>query len=125
MVKYDLGPGALLHELELRNRVDARSPAARSPRLHDTLVRDKLDMPSRDVPAEEGERASHFATDLRRLVSQAHGLHDATELYDLVELFGVGQRFVDALPACFENSLLVYRFRRMRNLVLGCRPGLS
>jgi len=52
MVKYDLGPGALLHELELHNRIDARILAARSPGLHDSLVRHKFDMSSRDVSAE-------------------------------------------------------------------------
>ena len=125
MVKYDLGPGALLHELELRNRIDARSPAACSPGLHDSLVRHKFDVSSRDVPAEERERASYFTTDLRWLVSQVHGLQDSTELYDLVELFGVGKRFVHALAARFENGLLVNGFRRTLNLLLGSRPSLS
>src|SRR5579863_10714877 len=37
MVKYDLGSGTLRHELKFRNRVDAGSPAARSPGLHDSL----------------------------------------------------------------------------------------
>src|SRR5579864_9281737 len=125
MVEYDLGPGALLHELELRNRIDARSPAARSPRLHDSLVRHKFDVPSRDVAAEERERASHFTTDLRGLASQVHGLQDSTELYDLVELLGVGERIIDALPARFETSFLVNGFRRARNLLLGSSPNLS
>ena len=57
MVKNDLGPRALLHELELRNRVGARIPAARSPGLDDSLVRHEFDVASRDVPAEQGERA--------------------------------------------------------------------
>src|SRR6266436_7955707 len=124
MVKCDLGPGALLHQLKFRNRVDARSPAARSPSLHDSLVRHEFDVPSRDVPTEERERASHFTTDLRWFISQVHGLHDSTELYDLVELFGVGKRFVDTLPARLENGLLVNRLRRARNLLLGARPSL-
>src|SRR5947209_2235387 len=125
MVKYDLGPGALLYEFEFRNRVDTRCPLARSPRLHDSLVRHKFDVSPRDVTAEERERASHFTTDLRRLVPQVHGLHDSTELYDLVELFGVGKRFIDALPARSEISLLVNGFRRTGNLFLGSCPGLS
>jgi hypothetical protein len=86
MVKYDLGPGTLLHELELRYRIDARIPAARSPGLHDSFVRHKFNMSSYDVPAEERERASHFSTDLGGLVSKVHRLHDSTELYHLVEL---------------------------------------
>jgi hypothetical protein len=96
VVKYDLGPGALRDKLELRNRIDTRSPTTRSPGLHDSLVRQEFDLSSRDVPAEEHERASHFTTDLRGLVSEVHGLHDSTELYDFVELFGVSQRFVNA-----------------------------
>jgi len=91
VVKYDLGPGALLHELKLRNRIDARSPAARSPGLHDSLVGHEFDVSSGDVPTKECERASHFTTDLRGLVSQVHGLHDSTQMYNLVELFSVGE----------------------------------
>jgi hypothetical protein len=45
-------------------------------------------------------------------------------LNDLIELFGVGERFVDALPARFESDLLVNGFRRPRNLLAGCRPSL-
>src|SRR5260370_1092894 len=125
MVKYDLGPGALLHELELRDRIDARSPAARSPGLHDSLVRHKFDVSSRDVSTEERERASRFTTDLHGLVSQVHGLHDPTELYDLVELFGVDERFVDAFSARFENRFLVNGFRRARDPLLVSRPSLN
>src|ERR1700679_3861143 len=124
MVKYDLAPDVLLHEFEFRNRVDPRRPPARSPRLHDTLVRHKFDVSPCDVSAEERERPSHFTTDLRRLVFQMHGLHHSTELYDLAELFGLGKRFVDDLPARFENGHLVNGFLRMRNLLLGCRPSL-
>ena len=107
MVKYDLGPRALLHKLEPRNRIDARSPAARSPGLHDSLAWHKFDLSSRYVPAEERERASDFTTDLRGLLSEVHRLHDSTELYDFVGLFRVSERFVDELPVRFENRLLV------------------
>src|ERR1700735_2191357 len=125
MVKYDPGPGALLHQLKSRNRVDARWPAARSPSLHDSLVRYKFDLSSRDVPTEESERATRLETDLGGLVSPVHGLHDPAELYDLVELFGVGERFVHALAARFDNGLLVNGFRGMRNFILGSRPSLN
>jgi len=57
MVKHDLGSGALLHEFELRNRIDAGRPAASSPGLDDSLVRHEFDVSSRDVAAEELERA--------------------------------------------------------------------
>src|SRR2546425_2336784 len=54
--------------------------------------------------------------------SRGHGLHDSSKLDDLVEPFGLGERFVDALAARDENSLLVNGFRRMRNLLV---PGRS
>ena len=63
MVKYDPGPGTLRYELEFGNRIHARSPAAGSPGLHDSLVRHKFDLSSRDVPTEERERPSYFMTD--------------------------------------------------------------
>src|ERR1700677_2094440 len=125
MVKYDLGSGALLHELEPRNRIDARIPAPRSPGLHDSFVRRKFHLSSHNVPAEELERASRFTADLRGLVGQVHGLHGATQLYDLVELFGVGKCIVDALTARCENRLLVNGVGCMRNPVLCSRPSLS
>src|SRR5580693_1305076 len=107
MVEYDPGPRALLHQFEPRNRIDARSPAAGSPGLHDSLARHKFDLSSRYVPAEERESASDFTTDLRGLLSEVHRLYDPTELYYLVELFRVNERFVDELPVRFENRLLV------------------
>jgi len=127
MVKNDLGPGALLREHELRNRVNARIPATHAPCLYDSLVGHEFDVPSRDVPAEERKRASHFTTDLRGLGESRGeaGLHHFTELYDLVELFGVGERFVDALSVRFESNFLVNGFRRTRNLLLGPCPSLS
>lgn len=125
MIKDDLGSGALLDQLELRNRIDAPRPAPRSPGLHDSLVGHKFDVPSRDVTAEEHERASYFTADLRGLVSQVHGLHDSTELYDLLKLIGVGERFVDALSARLENSLFVNGFLRTRNLLFDSRTSLA
>src|SRR3981081_1187540 len=124
MVERYFGSGPLLRELELRNRVNARIPADLSPSLDDALARYKFDVSSHDMAAEKQERASHFTTDLRGLASRGHGLHDSTELYDLVELFGVGERFVDARPARFENRLLVNGFCRTRKLLLGSPPGL-
>src|SRR5580658_897340 len=125
MVKNDPGAGILLDELEPRNRVNAGMPVPRAPGLDNSLVRHELDVPSRDIPAEEREGASHFTTDLGALVAQVHGLQHATKLDDLVELFGVNECFVDALPAGFEYGLLVDRFRRMRNFLRGFRPSLG
>src|SRR6267142_3669359 len=65
MIKHNLGPVALLHKFEFRDRVVTRIPATRSPGLDDSLVRHKFDLPSGDIATEERERASCFTTDLR------------------------------------------------------------
>src|SRR5580693_1121679 len=123
VIKYDPGAGALLYEFEPRNRIDTRRPVSRSPSLNDALVGKKFYVTSRNVSAEEGECASHLRANLSGLVGQMHGLHDSTELDHLVELFGVGERVVNALPAGFENRLLMNGFRRTRNLLIGVGPG--
>lgn len=122
MVKYDLGPGALGHKLELRNRIDTRSPATRSPGLHDSLVGTSSTCRPVMYPPK-----SVNAPPTSRLISasEVHGLHDSTELYDFVELFRSSQHFVNARPARLENRLLVNGFCRMRNLILGSRPSPS
>ena len=50
MVKYDLGPVALFHELELHNRVDALRPASRSPSLNDSFLWHQFYVSSCDMP---------------------------------------------------------------------------
>src|ERR1700693_5531349 len=47
MVKHDLRPRSLFHELKSRNRVNARAPTARPPGLDNTFIRHKLDLPLR------------------------------------------------------------------------------
>jgi hypothetical protein len=69
--------------------------------------------------------APYVTTDLRRLVSQVHRLHDSTELHDFVELFGVGECFVHALAARFKERLLVDGFRSVRNPLVGFRASLT
>ena len=118
------GAGALLHLFELRNRIDAGRPVARSPCLHDALVGHKFYVPSRNVSAEEGERTSYFAADRRRRASQVHGLHRSAKLNDFVELFGVSERLVDALAIRFEIGFLMNGFLGMRNLRIGSGPSL-
>jgi len=44
VIKDNLGRGALLHQFEFRDRIHARIPTARSPRLHDALTRDEFDI---------------------------------------------------------------------------------
>jgi hypothetical protein len=124
MVEDDPGAGALLDEIELGNRINARGPGACPPSLHNSLVWHKLHVSSRDVAAEEGECASRVATYLRGLVRHVHGLHDSAEFYDLVELFGVGERLVDALSAGLEDRFLMNGFRRAGDLLLNLRPHL-
>jgi len=97
MVEDELGPRTLLRELELSYRVDPRLPASRPPGLDDSLVRQKFDVPSCNVAAEENKRTSRITTDLRGLVPQGHGLDGSAELNDLIELFGVGQGLENAL----------------------------
>src|SRR5689334_22673166 len=125
MAEYELGSGILLREFEVSNRVDSRFPASRPPGLDDSLVRRKFDVPSGNVAAEESERTSRIRADLRGLVSQRHSLHGGAELHDFIELFGIGQGLVDALPAGFEKMLLMNRFGRMRHLILCCCQSFS
>ena len=124
MVEDDPGAGALLDEIELGNRINARGPGACPPSLHNSLVWHKLHVSSRDVAAEEGECASRVATYLRGLVRHVHGLHDSAEFYDLVELFGVGERLVDAIWTRFEDRLLVNGFRRAGDFIFSSSPRL-
>src|SRR5712692_10090814 len=123
MVKDNLGPPALLYELEFRDRINPRIPASRAPCLHDSLVRHELDMPSRYISAEERKRAARFTADLRRFSVRRHpGLHRRTQVYHFVELLCLRQRFIHALPARLEHWLHVNGFRRSRNLLLGSGP---
>src|SRR6266853_251905 len=116
VVKDNLGSGALLRELEFRNRVHTRIPVSDSPGLDDSLVRDKFDMSPHDIAAEARERASHFSADFRRRRPERHpGLHGATELRHLVELFGVGKGFINTFPTRFEHGFLMNGFLRARN----------
>jgi len=126
MVKDDFRPGALLHELEPRDRVHTRIPVDHSPALHDSLARQEFEVPSHDMPGEERERAAHFTADFRRRcpLHLAHP-HGSAEVYDFVELFCVGKRFIHALPARLENRFLMNRFRRARNVLLRSRPTLG
>ncbi len=87
--------------------------------MHDALVRNELDLASGNVAAEERERASGFAIDLGGLVAQVHGLHDSAELDDLVELFRVHERFVDAAAAGFEDRLLMDGVGIVRDSIVG------
>jgi hypothetical protein len=96
---------------ESRNRIDPRGPAARSPGLYDSFGRHKFHLSSRDISAEQLKFASRFTPDLGGLVGQVHCLHDATQLYDLVELFGIGKSIVDALAARCERILSGLRAR--------------
>ncbi len=125
MVKDNLGYRALLQEIKLRNRIDPRIPATRSPSLNNSLIWYKFDVPSRHIAAEKRKRSTCFWADLRGLASRCHaGLHSCTEQHHLVELFRVCECFINALPARLENGLLVNGFRRMRNLLHGLRPAL-
>src|SRR5580700_303070 len=100
MIKDDLGSTALLDELESRDRVGAWIPVAHSPGLDDARVWRQFDLSSDDDAAEQRERTAHIGTDYGRSPLQRNGwIPSGGDLCDLVELPGVGQRFVHALPA--------------------------
>lgn len=114
VVKDKPGFGALFLEFEFGNRIHARVPSHHAPGLNDAFIGHKLDLSPNDVPAETGKRATDFTADVRGRGSRGRaGLHGRTELRYLIELFGVGERFIDALPARFENNFLVNGFARV------------
>src|ERR1700733_10968028 len=53
-------------ELKFCNGIDAGVPMSGPPRLHDSLVRNQLDVPSGDLSSEHGESSARFRVDLRR-----------------------------------------------------------
>ena len=94
-----------------------------APGLDKSLIGHKLDMATHDVATEKCECATHLPTDFRRAFPQRHaGPHGPTEVHDLVKLSGVGECFIDALAARLEDWLLVDRFSRMGNAILGAGP---
>ena len=122
MVKNDFGTGTLFGEFELHNRVDAWNPIHYTPRLDNSLVRHKLDMAACDVATEKCERATHLPADFVGFFPNFPRLHGAAESNDFVKLSGVGERLIDTLTARLKHGLLMNRFRRMGNAVLGTSP---
>jgi len=123
MVKNDFGTGVLFGEFELHNRVDAWNPIHYTPRLDNSLVRHKFDMAACDMAPEKCERASHLQADFGGFFPKRHArLHGPTELNDFVKLSDVGERLIDTLTARSKHGLLMNRFRRMGNAVLGTSP---
>jgi tetratricopeptide (TPR) repeat protein len=111
MVEDNLGSRALLDEFKSRNRIDTRIPIDDAPGLNDSFVRCELDVPPDDMSCENCESASHLSADLRRRSAKRHTrLHRGTEVHDLVELGGLRERFVQALPARFESGFLMNGF---------------
>ena len=124
MVKNDFGIRTLFGEFELHNRVDAWNPIHYTPSLDNSVVRHKLDMAACDMATEKCERATHLPADLGRFFPNRHArLHGPTELNDFVKLSDVGERLIDTLTARLKHGLLMNRFRRMGNSVLGPNPG--
>src|SRR5215469_17624979 len=123
MVKNGFGTGTLSGKFELHNRVDAWNPIDYTPRLDNSLVRHKLDMAACDMAAEKCERATQLPADCGGFFPKRHArLHGPTESNDFVKLSDVGERFIDTLTARLKHGLLMNRFRRMGNAVLGASP---
>src|SRR5258708_6305152 len=80
-------------------------------------------MATHDVATEKCECATYLPANFGGVFPQRHaGLHGPTELHDFVKLSGVGECFIDTLAACLEDGLLMDRFRRMGNVILGPSP---
>jgi len=87
------------------------------------LVRLKLNLATKDVATEKCECATHLPANFSGFFPQRHaGLHGPTELPDFVKLSGVGECFIDTFAARLEDGLLMDRFRRMGNAILGTGP---
>src|SRR5882724_5775334 len=98
VVEGQLGAGTLFEELELCNGIDAGVPVNHAPGLHDAFVWNQFDLAAYDVATKNQKCAAGFATDCgRRGPEGLAGLHFGAELYDFVELLGVGKRFIYTL----------------------------
>ncbi len=104
-------PESLSANANFTMRVDAGIPVGGTPGLDDAFVGDELDLPADDEAAEGGECAAGFGADLRGWGACGHArLHGVAELDDALELFRVGESFVDALGAGCEEDFLVNGF---------------
>src|SRR5215471_16886557 len=123
MVKDDFGTGTLFGEFELHNRVDTGIPIHHAPRLDNSLVRRKFDMTTYDVATEKCECATRLSANFGGFSPRRHaGLHGPAELHDSVKLSSAGECFIDTLAARLKDGLLMDRFRRMGNAILGTGP---
>jgi hypothetical protein len=120
VIEGEFGAGAAIGEFEFYDRVDAGVPVHGAPGLDDALVRQQFDVPARDDAAKHGEGAADFGADLRWRCSGGHArLHGVAELDDALELFRVGESFVDTLGAGCERDLLVNGFGGVGDGVIG------
>src|ERR1700730_9545135 len=95
VVEDQLRAGTLFDELELCNGIDAGVPVNHAPGLHDAVVRNQFDLAAYDVTTKNRECAAGFTTDRGRGGPKGLAcLHFGAELYDFVELLGVGERFI-------------------------------
>ena len=108
MVKHEFGAAALLGELKPRNRILTRPPTCGTPSLDNSLAGHQLDMAPGNVAAKRGEGAAHLGAHFHRFARRSHaGLHGRVEQHDLVKLFRVRQRLVDAFAARLEAVFLM------------------
>src|SRR5579872_5574880 len=125
VVEDELGVRTLFHENESNERPGAFGPVCHSPRLDDAFIAHEFKVPPDYEAIEELERAPWFGGDLRWHVSLRHArLDGGAEERDLLELFGVGERIINARAASFEDGLLMDRFLSMRNFLAACTKAL-
>ena len=87
--------GPLWFKLKLNNRVNARVPMGRTPRLHDPLVWDQLNVSADDLSSEHGKGSARFRIDLCRRTRERF------------ELLCIQKNLVDVLRVRFQVDLLV------------------
>jgi hypothetical protein len=102
VVKDNLGFSALL-DVRTRDRIDP-DPSCQPPGLI-TRSFGTSSCSVQKYSRRRAERAARFIRDCRRTARRHAGLHGSAQLRDLMELFCVGERFIDALAGGLKTAL--------------------
>ena len=95
VIEYQLCLRSPIRQLEFDQRIHARVPVGRTPRLNDPLIGDELYVPSRDQAAKHQKRAAHSSIDLGRHSRKFR------------KLLRIEQRLIDSLSTRFYFYLLM------------------